>query len=193
MFGKRIRQLRKERNMTLRDLSVALGIPFTTLGNYEREDRQPSLETLDMIATYFKVPIEFFLKGEDHNQILIKGSVQDIEVMLNKAKPEIKDVALRIFERMYSITSEEVELQNLKVLILLSKIVDFIFDIKDEFEFINDLPTIDEIPSLSIDQEKKAGAIATPYEMATKFLKEKNKIDHCFNELFEIYAKRNGF
>ncbi|TDL75436.1 XRE family transcriptional regulator [Rhodococcus qingshengii] len=38
MLGERIRELRKRKNMTLRELATELGIPITTPGNYERGD-----------------------------------------------------------------------------------------------------------------------------------------------------------
>lgn len=185
MYGKRIRQLRKEKKLTLKDLSSALGIPVTTLGNYEREDREPNLETLQAIANYFNVNIDYFFKGQDSTEMLVKGAAHNIEDLLNKANFEFQDIASRIFERIHFIINDELNTQNQLVLKHLQEIIDFIFDIKDEFENIHEIP--------KMPKEITAGSITNPYHMATNFIKRKNRIDNCINEIFEEYARRNGF
>ncbi|MEH7373117.1 helix-turn-helix transcriptional regulator, partial [Priestia megaterium] len=65
MIGARIRELRKERNMTLRELADALGVPFTTLGNYERGDRKPDLQFLLDISKYFGVSMDFLSRTDE--------------------------------------------------------------------------------------------------------------------------------
>ncbi|MCT8136469.1 helix-turn-helix transcriptional regulator [Anaerobacillus sp. CMMVII] len=65
MYGTRIRNLRKEKKLTLKQLSKELGISFTALGNYEREDRQPNFETFEAIANYFDVSIDYLVGRRD--------------------------------------------------------------------------------------------------------------------------------
>ena len=48
----RIKELRTEQNLSLRDLASQLGIAYTSLGKYERNEQQPSFETLEKIADY---------------------------------------------------------------------------------------------------------------------------------------------
>ncbi|MDI9368535.1 MAG: helix-turn-helix transcriptional regulator [Thermotogota bacterium] len=51
-------ELRKTRNLSLRDLGKELGMHWTTLGSYERGERTPNIRTADKIALFFNVPIE---------------------------------------------------------------------------------------------------------------------------------------
>lgn len=53
MFGKRIRKLRLEQNLKQKDLAAKLGISTSSVGMYEREERQPDVETLKKIADFF--------------------------------------------------------------------------------------------------------------------------------------------
>ena len=48
-IGKNLRKLRKEKNLSLRDLEKEVGISHNTLGTYERDTAQPTIEN------YFKL------------------------------------------------------------------------------------------------------------------------------------------
>ena len=60
-----IRELRKEKNLTLKELSSELKkkdvllIASDTLGKYERGEREPKLKTWQALAKYFNVPIPY--------------------------------------------------------------------------------------------------------------------------------------
>lgn len=58
-FGKVLRQLRKEFGLTQKSLSRHLGIAESTIGMYEREQREPDFETLEAIADYFNVDMDY--------------------------------------------------------------------------------------------------------------------------------------
>lgn len=63
----RIKELRKERGLTLKDLSdelldnVNLEISPNALGKYEQGKRKPSLETLIKLADYFGINIDYLI------------------------------------------------------------------------------------------------------------------------------------
>ena len=65
----KLKQLRQERNLSLRDLACQLDIPYSSLGKYERGDQQPSLETLIKIADYFHVSVDYLI-GRSTNSTL---------------------------------------------------------------------------------------------------------------------------
>src|SRR5690606_36514299 len=46
MLGERLRALRHEKKHSLRVLSEKIGIPYSTLGKYERSEREPDYVTL---------------------------------------------------------------------------------------------------------------------------------------------------
>ncbi|MCC4341638.1 helix-turn-helix domain-containing protein [Limosilactobacillus reuteri] len=74
MSKNRIRELRKEKGLTLKELSQQLkdkGTPLSasSLIKYERGERQPKLETWIKLADFFKVTVSY-LQGEKNNNRL---------------------------------------------------------------------------------------------------------------------------
>jgi transcriptional regulator with XRE-family HTH domain len=65
MTGKRIRELRKERDISQEELSKALGVSLSLIGMYETESRKPSYEILNKIADYFNVSADYLLGRTD--------------------------------------------------------------------------------------------------------------------------------
>jgi len=62
-YGNRIAQLRDERKLTQEELAQKLGINRAALSHYENNRREPDYETLQRIATYFRVSIDFLMGG----------------------------------------------------------------------------------------------------------------------------------
>ena len=60
-FARNLRYLRHEREMTLRELSEALGIGKSTLCDYENAKADPTLTTLKKIADYFGVSVDWLV------------------------------------------------------------------------------------------------------------------------------------
>lgn len=64
-FGKRLRYLRKQhKHLTQEELSKILNISPSSIGMYERGEREPSYKLLVEIANFFKVSVDYLL---DHN------------------------------------------------------------------------------------------------------------------------------
>ena len=63
-FGLRLRQLRKDDNLTQTQLANALGLAFSTISMYERGIREPDFETMEAIADFFNVSMDY-LHGKD--------------------------------------------------------------------------------------------------------------------------------
>ena len=55
----RISLLRKERNISRKDLAGEIGVNFQTVGYLEREEYNPSLDLAFKISEYFNLPLEF--------------------------------------------------------------------------------------------------------------------------------------
>jgi DNA-binding XRE family transcriptional regulator len=55
----RIAILRKERNISRKELADKIGVNFQTVGYLEREEYNPSLDLAFKISEYFQLPIEF--------------------------------------------------------------------------------------------------------------------------------------
>ena len=61
-FSERLRQLRNERGISQQTLANSLGdISKSSINMYERGEREPGLETLEEIADFFNVDMDFLL------------------------------------------------------------------------------------------------------------------------------------
>lgn len=59
MFGDNLKELRKKANLTQKQLADRLKLAESTIGMYERNERQPSFEILEEIADLFNVDMNY--------------------------------------------------------------------------------------------------------------------------------------
>lgn len=64
-FGKRIKELRTEKNMTQKQLADCFHIHQTTVKDWEARGKQPNYETLAELAKFFEVTADYLLGLED--------------------------------------------------------------------------------------------------------------------------------
>ena len=57
----RIKELRKERDLTQQDLANLLNVSYRSVGFYENEKRDPDTSTLKILADFFEVSIDYLL------------------------------------------------------------------------------------------------------------------------------------
>lgn len=57
----RIKELRLEKGISMREAAKQLGMPYTTFVNYEKGVREPNSETLILLANYFQVSIDYLI------------------------------------------------------------------------------------------------------------------------------------
>lgn len=66
-FGKRLKQLRKERGWRQQDVADRLGIPRSNIAAYEATDRQPKdNELLAKLASLFNTSVDYLLGKTDN-------------------------------------------------------------------------------------------------------------------------------
>ena len=61
MFGEKLKQLRKEQQLTQEQLADKIDVARTTYSSYEQGRREPDNETLTRIANFFGVTTDFLL------------------------------------------------------------------------------------------------------------------------------------
>lgn len=111
----RMKQLREERHLTMREASKRLEIPYTTYVNYEKGLREPNSEMLIRIANFFNTSIDYLLGRSDSrvNESILDtvnaidedilrgtGNIQDALVFQNlrdKTTSDIYPIALKKF------------------------------------------------------------------------------------------------
>lgn len=86
----RIKQLRKNKRLTLAELSKKVQIPNNTLSQYENEKRKPKLETWQALADYFNVSVPY-LQGKIFKEDLspeLQDMFDDIQDLVTLIVPD---------------------------------------------------------------------------------------------------------
>lgn len=96
-FGERLTQLRKDNGFTTRnEFADKLGIPSTTLRNYETDAREPGHTFLKQVSEFFNVSVDYLLCLTDNKEVLntfrIRTSEQDMIKKYRKLDPHGKEM-----------------------------------------------------------------------------------------------------
>ena len=66
IFAKRLKELRIEKNFSIRTLATKIGLSKSSIENYEGNKCDPSLETLNKLAEIFSVTVDYLLGRTDY-------------------------------------------------------------------------------------------------------------------------------
>ena len=66
MYGARIRELRKERRMTQKQLGEAVGVDFRTVSFWETERFEPNISQIIRLCKLFEVESDYLLGLKDY-------------------------------------------------------------------------------------------------------------------------------
>jgi len=101
-LGRRIREFRKERGLTLKELSKQIGISYSFLSAIERNIKKPSLNTTKQIADTLNIPITYLFddgsKGKtigDKLKLIREGrslSISELAELTNINEGELIDL-----------------------------------------------------------------------------------------------------
>ena len=76
-IGERLKEIRNSRQLTLDDVAKITGVSKPMLGQIERGQSSPTINTLWKIATGLKIPLSFFCKQEEADFQVV--GLEDIE------------------------------------------------------------------------------------------------------------------
>jgi len=82
-LGERIKSLRRENNMSLRTLAEKTGLSKTTLGDLENNAKNPSLETVQKIATAFDISLSDLLNEDCAIETIVTSAKDSTSPLLN--------------------------------------------------------------------------------------------------------------
>ncbi|MBQ7466955.1 MAG: helix-turn-helix transcriptional regulator [Clostridia bacterium] len=66
IFSERLKELRKERNISAKQLSKAINVSDAAIIRWENKQRIPSMENIYKIAIYFGVSADYLLGLKDY-------------------------------------------------------------------------------------------------------------------------------
>ena len=78
---KMLRELRKARGLSLKEVGAVIGVAESTMSQYETGKRQPDLETLLQLSEYFDVTVDYIVRGSavpEDNHEMSKRDERDI-------------------------------------------------------------------------------------------------------------------
>ncbi len=93
LLNERLQELRLNKNISKRELSLFLNLEQSTYGKYELGQRQPSLDTLLKLASYFEVSTDYLLGCTDsptpHNTLKKLSNLQKMNLLVSELDLDI--------------------------------------------------------------------------------------------------------
>lgn len=115
-FGDRLRTLRTGKGLSQMDFSKQIRISKSSVNMYERGEREPSFETLEAIADYFNVDMDYLLGKSDTVRqspvpptapLALSSSEQDLIHKFRQLDDRGKAAVLNVLEHEYTALAGE--------------------------------------------------------------------------------------
>lgn len=97
----KLKELRKEKGISLKELGSIIGVAESTMSLYENGKRQPDYETLLKLAEYFGVTVDYLLRGENESERLPEELVilnRNAKKMSPENRKKLLEMAKVMFE-----------------------------------------------------------------------------------------------
>ena len=106
MFQIRLKMLRESLGISQHALACELGTSQGAIGNWESGIRQPNLDMLSKLASYFNVSTDFLLGREDEDTKKEIAALSDDDLnleiikLLSELSPEKQEIAVKILQTL---------------------------------------------------------------------------------------------
>jgi len=87
-IGGQLRTLRKDAVLSLREVSVQIGIDSSLLGKIERNEREPTKEQLKLIADFFKIDEKMLIRELLSDQFAYRIIEEEADIDILKIAEE---------------------------------------------------------------------------------------------------------
>ena len=94
-----LRKIRKERDLTMKEVGIAIGVGESTISQYETGKRQPDQQTLLKLADYFGVSVDYLLGRKTEDNASPSLHIPD----------EYKDLPSAFYEGAKDLTQEDID------------------------------------------------------------------------------------
>lgn len=104
MFGDRLKELRKERNLTQEDIGKLCDAAKNTVSNWENNITQPPFDTVKKLAQYFSVTIDYLLNFTQDDA----DNMKKLKIALKEAgmwDDNLNDMSKEDFEKAMKIVT----------------------------------------------------------------------------------------
>ncbi|MBQ9010951.1 MAG: helix-turn-helix transcriptional regulator [Clostridia bacterium] len=89
-FGERLKEARTVKHMSQQALADIIGKSLNTVGLYERGLRQPSLETLCLLADTLDVSVDYLLaRTNNRHSVYTDAAERDLESRISRIESKI--------------------------------------------------------------------------------------------------------
>jgi transcriptional regulator with XRE-family HTH domain len=89
-FANRLRKLRRDRNLTLSEVAIAIGVPTSTYRDWEYGKAIRNIEAYERIAKFFGLSLDELISGRapENNDVLkyLLKAQESIELAIKTAK-----------------------------------------------------------------------------------------------------------
>lgn len=106
-IGNNLATLRKANNLNQRDLADFLGITISAYGNYELDQRQPSIENLCKLADYFGVSVDYLI-GHEKKSVMERPTSELVENFIREYSELFSERRFIEMAKLYKAVDEEV-------------------------------------------------------------------------------------
>lgn len=93
VFGKRLRNLRKDHGETQIEVARLLNVQRTTIGEYERGNIRPPMDKLKVLADHYGVSVDYLIGGTGYyiSDIAPESPVTDISKTMRKLLNDLEN------------------------------------------------------------------------------------------------------
>ncbi|WP_053366323.1 helix-turn-helix domain-containing protein [Bacillus sp. FJAT-27245] len=93
-IGSKIRAIRKRKNITIAQICEGTGLSKGFISNVENNNTSPSINTLQTIANYLKVPLPYLLLEKDEQMTVIRKNERQV-MTLSESEMKVEHLASR--------------------------------------------------------------------------------------------------
>lgn len=68
MFNSRLKELRQEKGLNMKQTATKLGLPYTTYVGYEKGEREPDSEKLIILSDFFECSVDYLIYRSDERR-----------------------------------------------------------------------------------------------------------------------------
>ncbi len=89
-FGEKLKQLRKSRGLTQKELGAKVGLSKAVVSKYENDLGYPSLDVIVKIAAFFNVTTDYLLGAKQGKTLDVTGLTDTQLAIINQLITEFK-------------------------------------------------------------------------------------------------------